>query len=114
MKLGDIVLIKFPFTDLSASKVRPALVISSEEYNEREKDIIFMLITSNTSRIAVEDFLLEVDHPEYKLTGLKKSSVFKISKTHTLDKNIAVRKLGYIGIKITSEIKSRLKKLLGL
>ena len=114
MKLGDIVLIKFPFTDLSAAKVRPALVISNDEYNRREQDILFMLITSNTNRLAKEDLQVDSKQTEYKLTGLKKDSAFRVNKIHTLDKNIAVRKLGYVGTDILSEIKSRLKSLLNI
>ena len=42
---GKIVLIPFPFTDLTSSKVRPALIIS--EQNNRSEDVIVAFITSN-------------------------------------------------------------------
>lgn len=43
----DIVLLRFPFSDLRGSKVRPALVISNNEYNTRFEDFIAVAITSN-------------------------------------------------------------------
>ncbi len=34
----DVVLLKFPFSDLRSSKVRPALVLSNDDYNSRFED----------------------------------------------------------------------------
>ena len=45
-KRGDIILVPFPFTDLSSSKRRPALVISPESFNERMQDLVVVAITS--------------------------------------------------------------------
>ena len=43
---GDIVLVPFPFTDLSSSKRRPALVVSPDTFNERMQDLLLAAITS--------------------------------------------------------------------
>ncbi len=45
-KFGDIVLVPFPFTDQSATKKRPAAVISSEAYHQQRPDLIIMAVTS--------------------------------------------------------------------
>ena len=45
-KRGDIVLVPFPFTDLSSSKRRPALVISPDDFNTRMQDLVVAVITS--------------------------------------------------------------------
>ncbi len=47
MKKGDVVLVTFPFTDLSSVKVRSALIISNDSYNEIQDDTVLFLITSN-------------------------------------------------------------------
>jgi mRNA-degrading endonuclease toxin of MazEF toxin-antitoxin module len=44
---GDVVLLPFPFADLTSTKVRPALVLSSSLYHKSEPDIIVAAITSN-------------------------------------------------------------------
>ena len=43
---GDIILVPFPFTDQSASKKRPAVIISSQAYNAKRPDLIIMAVTS--------------------------------------------------------------------
>ena len=45
-EFGDIILVPFPFTDQSATKKRPAVVISSETYNTERPDLIIMAVTS--------------------------------------------------------------------
>ena len=43
---GDVVLVPFPFTDLSTTRVRPAVVVSSAEYSTHTSDIIVAMVTS--------------------------------------------------------------------
>ena len=43
---GDVVLVPFPFTDLSATRVRPAVVVSSEQYSTHTSDIVVAMVTS--------------------------------------------------------------------
>ena len=78
MKRGDIVLIKFPFTDLTSTKVRPALIISNENYITTQNDVILTLITSNVSKISPDDYFLDPNNPEFSKTGLKQASVFRV------------------------------------
>lgn len=111
---GDIILVKFPFTDLTSVKVRPALVISSNKYNSVSNDALFMLITSKTSNCFMEDLLIDSTHPEFTATGLKKASLFKIDRIVILSKSIAARKIGCAGPQILNEICLRLKKVLDI
>lgn len=43
---GDVVLVPFPFTDQSGGKKRPAVIVSSSDYNANRRDLIIMAITS--------------------------------------------------------------------
>ncbi len=47
LQRGDVVLVPFPFSDLSATKVRPSVVVSSSLYHTTEPDLILAAITSN-------------------------------------------------------------------
>ena len=44
---GDIVLVSFPFTDLSSSKRRPALVLSPDSFNAAGEDLVLAAVTSH-------------------------------------------------------------------
>lgn len=62
--VGDIVLIRFPFTDLTTSKKRPALVLSPERYQRRHNDVVLLPLTS-----------VEQDYPV--LTGWQAAGLLK-------------------------------------
>ena len=85
MKKGEIVLIPFPFTDLTAVKNRPALILISTEY-----DVTVSFITSQIKWQEENDVMLEPDD----LNGLKKPSLIRLSKLTTIDKALVIGKLG--------------------
>ena len=45
-EFGDVVLVRFPFTNQAAFKQRPAVVISNKAYNLAKPDVVIMAITS--------------------------------------------------------------------
>jgi len=45
-KFGDIILVPFPFTDQSTTKKRPAVIVSSTQYNQKRSDVVIMAVTS--------------------------------------------------------------------
>lgn len=88
-KFGDVVLVPFPFTDQSASKRRPAVIISNEEYHKAYIDVIVMAITSQARASSIG----EVTVTRWKEAGLLKPSTIKPVIT-TLDLVLILRKLG--------------------
>lgn len=114
MKRGDIVLIKFPFTDLSTVRVRPALVISSDKYNNKGEDAIFLCISSNTNNKQNTDLLIKSADKDFPSTGLKQSSLFRTDKIVILKKTLAIKKLGEASTDILSKINFMLIDILGL
>lgn len=85
MNKGDIVLIPFPFTDLSATKNRPALILA-----DGEADITVSFITTQLKWR--EDFDLKIVPTE--TNGLKRTSLIRLSKLATIDKDLVIGKLG--------------------
>jgi hypothetical protein len=45
-QFGDVLLVPFPFTDQSASKQRPGVIVSSATYHRARRDLVLMPITS--------------------------------------------------------------------
>jgi len=113
LKRGDIVLVPFPFTDLTAEKLRPAVIVSS---NPQELDVVIAFISSIVpmGELSATDFLLTVNHPDFTKTGLKKASVFKMRKLLTIERAKIVRRLGEVSPAIQKELDGRLKNGLGL
>ena len=90
---GQVVLIPFPFTDLTATKQRPAIILSSDSYNRTHPDLILAAITSQVPKhLNPDEFLLSGD--DLKAAGLPKPSIIKLGKIVTIDKRLARKTLG--------------------
>ena len=107
---GDVVLIGFPFTDLSGSKQRPALVISSKWYNKNKIDLILSAITSQIPAKPQEDEYL-LSQKELMSAGLPKKSIVKVGKIITLDQRLVRKKLGCLPAETLSRVKNILLKI---
>ena len=89
---GDVVLVPFPFTDLSAVKQRPALVLSPKRLNSVRSDLIVAAITSQIPEVIGEDELLLSD-TDLRTTGLPKASIVKLGKIFTIHQGLIRKKL---------------------
>jgi mRNA interferase MazF len=109
---GDVVLTQYPFTDLSGSAVRPALVVSSGLIGQ---DVLLAGISSVVRGSAVaSDYTLNTSHPEFQATGLRVTSVIRTHKLAAIDRQVIVRRLGRIGPQLQAEIDKLLRKVLSL
>jgi mRNA interferase MazF len=91
---GDVVLVSFPFTDLSARKVRPALIVGRPSGD----DLILAFIGSRSAGTNPRaECLLEPTDPEFVQTGLKGSSSVHLDKLATLHRYLVHRRMGRIG-----------------
>ena len=87
-KKWDIMLVPFPFTDLSTNKKRPALIISPDSYNTLF-DIVVLFITSNISSAERPgDYLIS----NWEEASLPKPSMIRM-KFATIDKSIIIGNL---------------------
>ncbi len=87
---GDVVLVRFPFTDQSASKQRPAVVIASDSYNQQRADLVIMAITSQIR--ASLDFAESLVQ-DWQAAGLLKPSVVK-PVFATIERTLVIKLLG--------------------
>jgi mRNA interferase MazF len=113
LKRGDIVLVPFPFTDLTGEKLRPAVIVSPDPQG---LDVVIAFISSivPSGEMADTDFLLTSDHPGFSMTGLKKVSVFRLKKLLTIERTKLIRRLGSVSPAIQKDLDSRLRNALGL
>ncbi len=90
-KKWSIVLVPFPFTDLSEVKRRPALILSPDEYNQSQ-DVVIAFITSKLDlKPRIGDYRIK----EWEKANLPKPSIIRM-KFATIDKSIISRQLGQL------------------
>ena len=87
MKKGDIILIPFPFTDVSGNKIRPAVVLL-----ESEEDVTVCFITTQFKWQGEYDITVNPSD----VNGLKKISLLRLNKFATIDKDLLIGRLGLL------------------
>lgn len=104
---GKVILIPVPYTDLTAAKLRPALVIF-----EGRRDLIVASITTTMFNIFPEwDVIIDAGDPEFHNTGLKVTSILKLTKISTISKDLAEGELGEIFGNLRYEVNQKLKRI---
>jgi mRNA interferase MazF len=105
---GTIILVPFPFTDQSAARQRPAVVVSSAAYLRARQDLILMPITSQLRVDAFGDLLVQ----DWQAARLLMPSAIKPVLT-TLAQNLAIKPLGALSPRDQDALKLLIPQLLG-
>jgi len=104
---GKIVLIPVPYTDLTASKLRPALVI----FEGRQDLIVAAITTTKANAFPGLDVIISIKSRNFYKTGLKTTSVLKLTKISTIRKDLAEGELGDIEGDLRDEVNGNLKRI---
>ena len=105
MNKGDIILIPFPFTDLSGNKNRPAIVLI-----DSEDDVNVCFVTTQTKWNSEFDISVQPS----KSNGIKKSSLIRLNKLATIDKELIIGRLGKLENHYFNILNKNLIKILKL
>jgi mRNA interferase MazF len=108
-KQRDIVIIPIPFTDLTSQKKRPAIIISSDAYNNTNEDIVVVAVTSN---VEPRNFTVILNSDDLEDGILKVTSMIRVDKIYTLNKSIVLKTFGRIKPHIFTKIKESILKLI--
>jgi mRNA interferase MazF len=106
---GDVVLVPFPFTDQTTSKKRPAIVISSRDYNFNRPDIVLMAVTSQVRQPAPFG---DTSVIHWEQAGLIKPSVMKPIFT-TIEQGLVIKRLGQLAEEDEQALRELLQEILG-
>ncbi len=109
--LNQIWLVHFPFSDLTSTKVRPALVLATHR-----QDVIILGIFSKipTGEPAKTWILIDSSHPDFAQTGLIKTSVLRAEKIATAHQSIFQRQLGRLPADLQVQVPIVLREALNL
>lgn len=106
---GQIAVFAFPQTDQSVGKLRPALVVRRlpGEYN----DWLICMISTQLSRLisGFDDVIADKD-PDFAQSGLKASSLIRISRLAVVNEDILLGSIGNIGVQRLHLIKTRISQ----
>ncbi len=102
---GDVVVIPFPFSDLSGSKKRPALVLADLPGD----DILLCQITSQHTK---DSFAIALAAADFTSGSLPSASFIRPSRIFTADKNIITRKAGAVKATIFNDVVKAIIKII--
>ena len=86
---GDIVVVPFPFSDLSANKRRPAFVVAKGEYGD-------LILCQITSKLKKNSSSIELGDKDFQRGGLKITSYVRPRKIFTSDLGLVLYKAGRV------------------
>ncbi len=101
---GDVVVLPFPFSDLSASKKRPAIVVAALTGD----DLICCQITSEAR---FDEYAIVLNGNDFKEGSLQQTSLIRPNRIFTADKSIISYKAGMLNEKKITEVESGLVKI---
>ena len=101
----EIILIRYPFSDLSSAKVRPAVVVSNQHSSQ---DIIIVPLTSQISNLLSGEFALS----DWREAGLNVASPVKRG-VYTLHERLVVKSIGNLSARDSTELQTSLRHWLG-
>ncbi len=102
---GQIVVLPFPFSNLSTSKKRPALIVGNPEGD----DVILAQITT-TSKI--DDYSIPISNSDFEEGSLNLSSIIKPQRLFTADKSIILYKAGTLSKSKIKEVEKEIIKII--
>ncbi len=110
---GKVVLVPFPFDDLSAAKVRPAVCLTEPVSPHRH--VVVAFITSQMLECPLEtDIALRPSDADFAATGLRVASMIRLHRLMTVTTSIVSRELGSLSASMQGVVDSKLRRLFGL
>ncbi len=108
---GKIVLTELPYSDETGSKLRPALVVSSDAYNQSSPDVILAKITGSGYG---SPFELPLNASMLKSGELNKPSFIDLGNIRAVDKKMILRDIASVDEKTLKACDEKIKKVFGI
>jgi mRNA interferase MazF len=102
---GDVVVVPFPFSDLTLSKRRPALVISTLEGD----DVILCQITSKSIK---DNYALPLEDKDFEAGSINQPSNLRPNRIFTADTHIILYKVGKLNTAKLTEVTDKVIEII--
>jgi mRNA interferase MazF len=108
-----VILVPFPFDDLTGNKVRPAVCLTDAIGAHRH--VVLAFITSVVpSKPEPTDLLLDPGHADFARTGLRVRSALRLHRMVTVSATIIQRQLGVLTPNLQVQVQQRLRTVFAL
>lgn len=110
LSAGDLVVLPFPYTDLTSSKQRPALAVSPGWYNDGSPDALFAYVTS-VEQAEEDPFSLPLTAEHLESGQLVKSSWVRTDKLFTLERTLVRKTVARLNPGVLEDVRQRVTSL---
>jgi mRNA interferase MazF len=107
---GKLLLVPFPFDDLSATKLRPTVCLT-EPIGVNRHVLVAFITSREVLDLLPTDIALPTNHPDFLATGLRGNSVLRLHRLMTLSTKIIQRELGRLSPALEQEVAGKLEIL---
>lgn len=113
---GDVVLVDYPYSDRTGSKVRPCLVVQNDQNNRRLDDTIVVMFSSRTQYSSSEptQLLITANSRDGQQAGLLFDSAVLCENIATVDRSFVRRRIGTVPDATLRNVDECLKASLGI
>ena len=113
MAKGKIVLVPFPFDDLSTTKVRPALCLT-ESLGPHQHIVLAFLTSTIPADLLNSDIVIDRDSADFPSTGLHVTSTLRLHRLMTVSAELILRELGVLPMSMQQHVDNVLAELFQL
>ena len=110
---GKVVLVPFPFDDLAATKLRPAVCLT-EPIGAIRHVVVAFITSREISDLLPTDIALPLNHPGFRASGRRVNSVLRLHRLITLSTKIIQRQLGRLSPELERESAEKFSLLFSL
>ena len=117
VRRGEIVIVDFPYSDQTESKIRPALIVQANLWNQRLDDTILAPITSSSHEVngvTPTQYFIDILTPEGQQTGLILNSVVRCGNLIAYNQSLILRIIGRLSPHVMQQVDECLKAALGI
>jgi len=105
---GEVILVPFPYSDLSSVKKRPVLIVSNNQYNNNFDDVIVCVITSSRYK---DSYSIPLLNNDLVLGILPEESIVKVHKLFSISKSMIIKRFSIVNPEYYLKVESILNSL---
>ncbi|MBS3171222.1 type II toxin-antitoxin system PemK/MazF family toxin [Candidatus Woesearchaeota archaeon] len=109
MNQQNLVLMKFPFSNQEESKIRPGIIISNNEYNDKKQDVLVCAITSN---LTDEEYSILIENKDLLNGSILIKSKIRADKILLIEKKLIIKVLAKLNDEVFDSLVEKIATII--